>query len=227
MVVFDTSMLILLLDDTIRPPWNNISKQPVTFVKERIQGLIDFLDKNKEQVLIPTPALSETLVYASKARATYLGQFTKTAAFRIVPFGEKAAIEAADMTAKALSQGNKRGDMLGCWLKIKHDRQIVAVAKAEGVSVIYSNDNDIKNIAELERIQVIDVASLPIPAATAQASLRLTYTPPLSSPTDYPAPLGNRATNSTRSERPRGGEWQKNNGQKKGSAGQPSVEPHW
>jgi putative transposase len=44
---------------------------------------------------------------------------------------------------------------------------------------------------------------------------------------EYAAPLGNRATNSTRSKDQRGGKWQRSNGRMKSSGGRRSGAQHW
>ena len=59
MVVFDASMLLLILEENVR---SSIPK-----AKERVEYLIDTLSKAGEKIIIPTPALSECLVHAGPA----------------------------------------------------------------------------------------------------------------------------------------------------------------
>ena len=83
---------------------------------------------------MPTPVLSELLVYAGRAMQEYLQFFNDRMAFRIAPFDEKAAIEAALAHRDALERGGLRIDASNpdaSRTKIKSDRQIVAIAKAE------------------------------------------------------------------------------------------------
>ena len=58
MVLFDATSLLLLLSDNISPPVDPNTRQPVTHMKERLEHLITQLEKLKEKIVIPTPALS-------------------------------------------------------------------------------------------------------------------------------------------------------------------------
>jgi hypothetical protein len=79
--------------------------------------------------------------------------------FQIVPFDARAAIESAELIA-AIKTNKQPWDT---WAKVKFDIQIVATAKAEGVSVIYSDDQDIENYAKRFNIRVIRICDLPLP----------------------------------------------------------------
>ena len=77
----------------------------------------------------------------------------------MIPFDSRAAIETADLIASV-----KAGkEQWGTWAKVKFDIQIVAIAKAEGVSVIYSDDYDIENYAKRLNIHVVRICDLPTP----------------------------------------------------------------
>ncbi|MBV8926616.1 MAG: hypothetical protein JOZ74_14700 [Bradyrhizobium sp.] len=86
-VVFDTSFLIPLLDPRVKG---------VGVVDGKLTHLIETLDKQKDVVIIPTPALSETLIRAGDAAPAYLDILNKTPRFRIAAFGARAAVEAAE-----------------------------------------------------------------------------------------------------------------------------------
>jgi len=79
--------------------------------------------------------------------------------FQLVPFDARAAIETAELVAAIKS--NK--DQWDRWAKVKFDIQIVATARAEGVSVIYSDDQDIERYARRFDIRVIRICDLPMP----------------------------------------------------------------
>lgn len=54
--------------------------------------------------MIPAPALSEVLVHAGSASSRYLDTISRSACFRIAPFGERAAIELAKLTHTVLAR---------------------------------------------------------------------------------------------------------------------------
>lgn len=143
MVVIDASMLLLFLSSTAPAPSDPLTKQEIPFCRERVDYLIKSLSESRTKILIPTPALSEVLVYAGSAMAAYMEKINKASAFKIVPFDTKAAINVALMTRIAINEGGKRGGIDAPWAKIKYDRQIVAIAQSEGASIIYSDDGDI------------------------------------------------------------------------------------
>ena len=73
MVVFDASILLLILEENIR---SSIPK-----AKERVEYLIDTLSKAGEKIIIPTPALSECLVHAGPAGPEWVNIIGKASRF--------------------------------------------------------------------------------------------------------------------------------------------------
>lgn len=173
MVVFDATVLLLVLDPEARPPQNSETGRPVERASERINALIDQLSADGEKVVIPTPALSEVLVYASDAMQSYLDIINKQSAFRIVPFDQKAAIEAAIATHDAIRRGGRRidSDATATVAKIKFDRQIVSIAKAEGSHTVYSDDSDVIRYAKQVGLEAYRTADLPLPPVNPQHDL--------------------------------------------------------
>lgn len=173
MVVFDATTLLLLLSPDVAAPPNSATGQPVERVRDRIDYLVQRLEKDRAKIIVPTPALSEILVRTGTAGPEYLSRIKSAAVFRIVPFDERAAVEVAAMTQDALRTGDKRHGGEGTWAKLKYDRQIVAIAKVEGVSVIYSDDGNIHNFGGRAGLSVIRIADLPLPPDDTQQSLPL------------------------------------------------------
>jgi len=68
--------------------------------------------------------------------------------------------------ADALKAGDKKSGILAPHNKVKFDRQIVAIAKVENVGTIYSDDQDVKALADRCGIQVVRVEDLPLPPPT-------------------------------------------------------------
>lgn len=176
MVVFDTSFLLLVLDPRAKAPTDPKTGKPVARSSERAEYLIKNLAADREKILIPTPVLSEVLVYAGTATADYLEVLNTQSSFRIVPFDQKAAIEAAVAMRDALNRGGHRIDAANpdsSKTKIKFDRQIVAIAKAEGAHTVYSDDEDVYNYAQRAGLKCVRTADLELPPENPQISMDL------------------------------------------------------
>lgn len=171
MIVIDTAMLLLFLSPVAAPPLDPVTQQPILFAKERMEFLVKTLEQKKTRIIIPTPALAETLVHAGAALESYMEILSKRAVFRIVSFDTKAAIELALMTRKAHDNGDKRGGINAPWAKVKFDRQIVCIAKAYNVSDIYSDDEHVKKLGESIGLTVIGLLGCPLPPDLRQADL--------------------------------------------------------
>jgi predicted nucleic acid-binding protein len=180
MVVFDSSVLLLVLDPHARPPNDPETGLPVHRAAERIEYLIDNLAAARETIIVPTPVLSEVLVHAGAGMPRYLDRLNSEAAFRIAPFDEKAAIEAAIAMKEAIARGGHRVDAANpdvTKTKIKFDRQIVAIAKAEGAHTVYSDDEDVRRYATQSEIEAYGTADLDLPPEDPQRSLDFDETP--------------------------------------------------
>ena len=90
---------------------------PIEKAKERIDYLVQQLEKDRTKIIVPTPVLSEILVRAgaevSEKIIEHLQRFT---VFRVELFDTRAAIEAAAMTRDYLTsrerkRGNEQRDM--------------------------------------------------------------------------------------------------------------------
>ena len=172
MVVFDATIILALLHSDGPPPRHPETNEPVDRFRERIDHLIEGLEKDRSKIIIPTPTLSEVLVRANAAAGEYLDKINATSAFRPAPFDERAAVEVAAMTREALARGDdKRDGQDGTWAKIKYDRQIVAIAKVEGAKTIYSDDKGVFSLAKKNCLAVIRVADLPLPPEKPQQEL--------------------------------------------------------
>ena len=151
------------------------SEQPIEDLEGRVNLLIETLQDERETILVPQPAFSEFLVYADKAGPKYIARIEKSPLFRWGDFDLKAAVELAAMRRKRLNAMSnrelKRQTDAETKAKISFDRQIVAIAKANRVHTIYSNDKGIKRFAEQHGIKTIPMWELPRPAIEAQISL--------------------------------------------------------
>ena len=173
MVVFDATMLLLLLRPSVSAPLDPTTGKPVEQADARLAHHVAALEKSKTRIIIPTPGLSELLVRAGPAGAALVAQIQRSSVFRIAPFDTRAAIELAAMTNSALSAGEKRSGVLAPWTKIKFDRQIVAIAKVENANAVYSDDNSLITFAQASGIKTIRLADLLLPPQQAQPELPL------------------------------------------------------
>lgn len=163
MALFDADFLGILLHPNPRAPLDPTTKKPIPRLKERLEHLVSTLEKVREKILIPTPALSEVLALAADKSSDYLAELTNNTCFEVAPFDQVAAVEAAVAAYEAKQRGGKKAGSTSTWAKIKFDRQIIAIAKVRGVTTIYSNDEDIRKAAARENIKVVSVWDLPDP----------------------------------------------------------------
>ena len=165
MVEVDACFLGLLLHPKARPPVDPVTNKPIPKLIERLERLEEDWDLAKEKIIVPTPALAEFLVLAANDGPAYLGDMNTRGNFYIKPFDQQAAIELAALELQARSKGSKRGSAPrdAPWQKVKIDRQIVAIAKANSVQTIYSDDSGVRSFAEEINIKVISSWELPLP----------------------------------------------------------------
>jgi predicted nucleic acid-binding protein len=166
MICLDTTFLSLLIHPDAKAPDNPAIGQPIERLKDRLDFVRKNWDADHEKIVIPTPVLCEFLILAGKDGSTYLEKIHKTSNFRVAAFDEMAAIElAAIQVGITNNKGKDKRDRAGgTWAKIKFDRQIVAIAKVNNATVIYTDDRNLKIFAEQNGIVVIQTSELPLPA---------------------------------------------------------------
>ena len=160
MVSFDNTVFCLALHPDAKPPAG------VDRAKDRIEFLLEVLKESGDKIIISTPALAEFLVFAGNDGPLYMAAIRDNAIFRVLPFDEKAAIENAEVELAARAAGEKRGSDVGAeWQKVKVDRQIIAVAKVNGATCLYSDDPHMAKLGRDFAIAVQGIADLPVPSA--------------------------------------------------------------
>lgn len=171
MVVTDNTFLSLLLHPRAKPPTDPTTGRPIERLYDRIELLIEDLQQDSETVAIPAPALSEFLLFADVDGPRYLSEIDADPLFEVKSFDQKAAVELAAINREARSKRSKRSnkrddaDVAVTKAKLNFDRQIVAIAKANEATVIYSDDEDVEKIAKQAGIQVVKTWELPLPQA--------------------------------------------------------------
>jgi len=152
-------------------------------MRERLDYLVEVLEKNGTKIIIPTPALSELLVRAGNAGLEYIDRLRQSRSFKIEPFDERAALEVALAIRANINQmGKKQGaKATATWAKVKFDHQIVAIAKVNNATILYSDDKDLRGFATQAHLTVVRLHELALPPKESQMTLGL-QTAPKASP---------------------------------------------
>ncbi len=158
-VVFDATILIDLFNPHLKGD-----------LRAKLDHLVAELQKKRAKILIPTPALTELMVRAGKAREEIYQKLSGKSPFQITPFDSRAAMECALLLEDAFSAGEKRQLTK---TKFKFDWQIVAIAASHDATIIYSDDPDIARYGKRANLSVIKTEDLLLPASSAQGSLVL------------------------------------------------------
>jgi hypothetical protein len=171
MVAIDATILLLIVNPNAGKPRDSSGKI-IPHVPERIDYLIEEFDRSDTTILVPTPALSEVLVRTAPAETQrILDELQRSKVFRIEAFDTRAAVEVSRMTRDALPA--KKRSVQDTWAKVKYDMQIVAIAKVNSASAIYSDDEDLRKIAQRADIECVGLADMPLPPANSQIPLDL------------------------------------------------------
>jgi hypothetical protein len=173
MVVFDATMLMLLIRPDSGRPIDVSTGEPVSHVQERIAHFVDQRDKSKVRIGLPTPALSEVLVRSGASAVKIVEKIKEFSVFEILPFDELSAIELAIMTKNALDAGDKKSGSIEIWNKVKYDRQIIAIARVRQATAIYTDDAGLRGIASHLNLPAFGISDLELPAEKAQGVLPL------------------------------------------------------
>lgn len=158
----DSSALILLINPAANPPDDPETEQPVTHARERVELFLAGLS-SADTLIIPTPVLAEVLVGAEEGGPGLLEAISGLARVKVRPFGERAAIETAMMTREAIAAGDKRLGSHAPWQKVKVDRQVAAVARAENATRMYADDHNLVKFARKLGMDVFSTWDLPVP----------------------------------------------------------------
>lgn len=161
-VAFDNAVLTLAFKPDARPPLDTATGQPVARCRDRIEHLFGTLVHGSGTIVIPTPALAEMLIGAGDIGPQALNYLRTDALFRISSFDERAAIEAATQLRLFLAEVGK-SNAGSTWPKVRYDHQIVAIAKVEGASVLYTDDVRLRNYAQRAGLGTLGIAELPLP----------------------------------------------------------------
>ena len=163
MVVLDATTLLLLIEPSAKPPKDPSTGKPLERSKDRLEFLVETLSDAGTKVVIPTPVLSEVLVGAGNAKSEYLAHITSSSAFMTAPFDVKAAVELAFLLDAGGTPPKKKLTPTETWAKLKFDRQVIAIAKANAIKAIYTDDTGMSEVAAANAITVHHTWELPLP----------------------------------------------------------------
>lgn len=167
-VAFDNTFLSLILNPASQPGRDPATGQVVAHWKQRIEALVDRLSESKDKIIIPTPCLAESLIGARDIQK--IMEIIKSySVIQLAPFDVKASIELAIITQAAQGAGLKAS---GTKQEVKFDRQIVAVAKASGAKVFYTDDSSQSNFAAHAGLTVKHSWELDLPPEYAQRDIQ-------------------------------------------------------
>ena len=127
------------------------------------------MQQARATLIIPTPALSEILVYAGEAAAEWLSILAGLRCVRIAPFDTLAAVECAHLAHSRMVDGRPTDVTKR---KAKFDEQIIAIAIVEEADEILTDDVHIRRLVA-GRMTVRGIADLPLPPEDRQMGLDL------------------------------------------------------
>ena len=169
-VAIDASVLAFLFDGSASSPIGK-DGNPIGECKARIEYLIAELQQAKATLIIPTPALSEVLVYAGEAATDWLATLAGLRCVRIAPFDTMAAIECAALARDRITHGRPEDVSKR---KAKFDEQITAIAIVEAADEVLTDDDHIRRLVG-DRMIVRGIADLPLPPKEQQMGLDLSF----------------------------------------------------
>jgi predicted nucleic acid-binding protein len=171
-VAFDNTMLSILLNPDGNVPEDKITKLPVTMARERAELRVQLLQKQRQKIVLPTPACAELLTAIGPDAQQYVNTVSRSRVFEIVSFDARCAAELALLNRDTFAAHDKKNSVEP-YQKVKFDRQIVAICKVAGATEIYTDDDGLAKRARLCGITPIGIADLPLPETSPQMTFDL------------------------------------------------------
>jgi hypothetical protein len=141
--------------------------------KARIAHLFSLAEKSKSRIIIPMPAAAEYLVGADMAAVESFNRLERKSFVFVAPFDRASAFECALLDRAAIGGGDKKDGSISPWQKVKIDRQIVAIGKANGATLLISGDEGVRNNALRVGMAAKKIQDLELPESAKQAKLEL------------------------------------------------------
>ena len=163
--------MIIAIDANCLVRWSNPSEHPDD--AERLDLLLTTVSKAGGKLVIPMPAFAEYLVGTGEATAAWISSIERKKSVVLAPLDRRAAYECALIDRAAFGSGDKRSGRVDPWQKIKIDRQIIAIARVNQVTLIVSNDTGVVNTALNVGLQAKSISELPASDGSKQQKLDL------------------------------------------------------
>jgi predicted nucleic acid-binding protein len=171
-VAFDSTMLSTLLNPNASVPNDPATEKAVESPRERVEGLVVQLAKDRQKIIIPAPVTAEILTLIGPTNTDYLSIINRSRVFEVVPLDDKAAVELAFLNRDVFA-GRDRKSKAQPYQKVKVDRQILAICKVAGCDTLYTDDKSLIGCAKLCGIDTLRLCDLPIPESARQHQLDL------------------------------------------------------
>lgn len=171
-VAFDSTMLSTLLNPGASVPGDPATNEPVKWPKERVEGLITDLAKDKKKIVIPAPVAAEILTVIGPTNTDYLSIINRSKVFEVVPLDAKAAVELAFLNRDKFAARDKKSNAQP-YQKVKVDRQILAICRVAKCDTLYTDDKSLISCAKLCDIATVRLCDLPLPETARQHKLDL------------------------------------------------------
>lgn len=166
-VAFDSTMLSTLLNPDAGVPNDPETGKAVEWPKERLQGLVVQLAKEKQKIIIPAPVTAEILTIIGPTNTDYLSIINRSRVFEVAPLDDKAAVELAFLNRDVFAKRDKKSKAQP-YQKVKVDRQILAICKVAQCDTLYTDDKSLIGCAKLCGIDTVRLCDLPIPESARQ-----------------------------------------------------------
>lgn len=137
----------------------------------RIAQLLEDVSKDGGKILIPTPCLAEFLVGAAEATTEWLNGLERKRGVVVAPFDRRSAFECALLDRAAIGSGDKKGGRTDAWQRIKIDRQVIAIARANNSGRIVTDDEGLRSTALSVGMSVLRIRELALPESARQGKL--------------------------------------------------------
>lgn len=157
-VLIDANFLITFTDNI--PAQKDHPLNRIPDLRERIDFLFMKLEQNEAEIVIPAVALAETLAWVEIDAEKVVTLLEGNAHIRVAPFDMRAAREFG-IRFKEVKAEKSFGDRQRT--KIKFDAMIVSIALVEKVSLVYTNDGQLRGTLKNFGIASCSYDDLPVP----------------------------------------------------------------
>lgn len=160
-IVVDANFLVALLNPALDSE-----------LKLRISSFVSQIEKQGCFLIIPMPVLAEYLVGADQAALKSLQVLERKKYVIMANFDRTSAYECSQLDRSARGEGNDKKDGVEQpWQKIKLDRQVIAVGKASGATMVISRDAGVQSSAARCGMECLWINDLALSAEDKQLAL--------------------------------------------------------